>query len=172
MNSATNYTPRELLGILRDRGFEHLHFTHPPVFTTADVTSLPEKIPGADTKNLFLRDEKRTQFALVCVRAETRVNLKELGRALEMKGLTFASPEDLLALLGLIPGAVCLFGLLHDTENKVAGYLDQSIPDDLQMQNHPLVNTETVVLKASDMVRFCLEVAGHQLTRIEVPVRG
>ena len=171
MNSSTPCTPPELLAILRERGFSHQHFTHPPVFTTADVSLLTEKIPGVDTKNLFLRDEKRTRFALVCVRAETRVNLKELGRTLGMKGLTFGSAEDMLALLGLTPGAVCLFGLLNDTEKQVVGYLDQSVPEDAEMQNHPLVNTETVVLTAADMMRFCLEVAGHPLTRIAVPVR-
>jgi Ala-tRNA(Pro) deacylase len=165
------YTAEDLLKMLRDRGVDYLHFTHAAVFTTADVTLLTEKIPGIDTKNLFLRDEKRSKFALLCVRAETRVNLKELGRILGMKGLTFASPEDMFAMLGLTPGSVCLFGLLNDSGKQVTGYLDHSIPDNAEMQNHPLINTGTVVLKASDMMRFCLEVGGHPLTRIEVPVR-
>jgi Ala-tRNA(Pro) deacylase len=135
------------------------------------VSLLTEKIPGVDTKNLFLRDEKRTAFALVCVRAETRVNLKELGRTLGMKGLTFGSPEDMLALLGVSPGSVCMFGLVNDTQKRVVGYLDVSIPEDTQMQNHPLINTATVVVKTSDLMRFCDLVAGHPLSRIEVPVR-
>jgi Ala-tRNA(Pro) deacylase len=166
-----HYTSDDLLKALCDHSIEHLRFTHPAVFTTADVSLLTEKIPGVDTKNLFLRDEKRTRFALVCVRAETRVHLKELGRALGMKGLTFGSPEDMQALLGLSPGSVCLFGLINDTTGQVTGYIDASIPQDAEMQNHPLINTATVVLKVSDMARFCEQVARHPLSRIEVPTR-
>ena len=146
-------------------------FTHPAVFSTADIVLLPEKIPGADTKNLFLRDEKRTRYILVCVRAETRVNLKELGRWLGMRGLTFASAEDMLEMLRLTPGSVCLFGLMNDKGGRVEGYLDESIEPGEEMQNHPLVNTATVVMRTVEVERFC-EYVGHPLRRICVPTRG
>ena len=160
----------ELLQKLKDLEVSFRHFTHPAVFSTADIVLLPEKIPGVDTKNLFLRDEKRTRYLLVCVRAETRVHLKELGRALGIKGITFASPEEMLELLGITPGSVCLFSLLNDTGGKVAGYIDAAIDPESEMQNHPLENTATVVLKVSDLERFCNNFS-HPLTRIEIPVR-
>jgi Ala-tRNA(Pro) deacylase len=97
---------------------------HPAVFSTKDVVQLHSPLPGQDTKNLFLRDEKRTTFILVCVKADTRVNLKELGKSLGIKGITFGSPEEMEKLLGVTPGSVCLFALGNDTENKVKGYLD------------------------------------------------
>jgi Ala-tRNA(Pro) deacylase len=155
--------------VLSNLEINYRAFTHPAVYSTADVVLLPEKLPGIDTKNLFLRDEKRTRYILVCVRAETRVNLKELGRSLGMKGLTFASADDLREMLGLTPGAVCLFGLINDTRGVVTGYLDDSIAPDQEMQNHPLVNTATLVLKSSELERFCAHV-GHALSRLVVPV--
>jgi Ala-tRNA(Pro) deacylase len=161
----------ELKTTLTKLEIEYRHFTHPAVYSTADIVLLPEKLPGVDTKNLFLRDEKRTRFILVCVRAETRVNLKDLGRSLGIKGTTFASPEDMLQMLNLTPGSVCLFGLMNDREGRVEGYLDASIPHDAEMQNHPLVNTATVVLKVADIERFC-ESVQHPLRRIEIPVRA
>jgi len=160
-----------LRAILEEIGASYQHFTHPAVFSTADVVLLPEKLPGADTKNLFLRDEKRTRYILVCVRAETRVDLKQLGRSLGMKGLTFGSPEDMLAMLGLTPGSVCLFGLMNDKLGQVEGFLDSSLDAAEEMQNHPLINTASLVLKVSDMERFCERVA-HPLTRIEIPSRA
>lgn len=150
---------------------EYQHFTHAAVFSTADVALLPEKLPGIDTKNLFLRDEKRTRYILVCVRAETRVDLKALGRLLGIKGTTFASPEDMLEMLALTPGSVCLFGLMNDTARRVEGFLDESIAREDTMQNHPLVNTATITLKVSDMERFCASV-GHPLSRITIPARA
>jgi Ala-tRNA(Pro) deacylase len=153
-----------------DLGIRYRHFTHPAVFSVADIELLPEKLPGVDTKNLFLRDEKRTRYVLVCVRAETRVYLKELGRALGLKGITFASSEDMLEMLGVTPGSVCLFSLMNDTGGRVKGYLDASIDLASEVQNHPLINTATVVLEVSDMLRFC-ERVGHPLEQIEIPVR-
>lgn len=160
----------KLATLLRALNVEFRHFTHPAVFTTEDIVLLPEKLPGIDTKNLFLRDEKRTRYILVCVRAETRVNLKELGRALGIKGITFASPEDMLEMLGLTPGSVCLFGLMNDTSNRVEGYLDDAIDGAGEMQNHPLINTATLVMRVADMERFC-QAVGHPLTRVHIPAR-
>jgi Ala-tRNA(Pro) deacylase len=165
-----NLTPDSLCALLDSQGVKYERYSHPAVFTTADVALLPQSISGVDTKNLFLRDEKRTRYILVCVRAEKRVDLKQLGRSLGMKGLTFGSPEELQSLLGVSPGSVCLFSLAHDKANKVEGFLDNSIPVDQPMQNHPLINTETLVLLASGMLDFCSSV-GHPLTRIELPER-
>lgn len=156
--------------ILSSMGIEFQSFSHPPVFTTDDVANLPEKIPGVDTKNLFLRDGKKRQYILLCVRAQVRVDLKRLGRELNLRGLTFASAEDMWSLLSVKPGAVCLFSLVHDTHVCVTAYLDAGIPLDDLMQNHPLQNTDTVVLRARDMVRFC-ESTGHMVTQLVVPER-
>lgn len=161
----------KLVAILSQQEIQYRHYSHPAVYSVADIALLPEKLPGIDTKNLFLRDEKRTRFILVCVRAETRVDLKELGRSLGLKKATFASPEEMLQMLNLTPGSVCLFGLMHDKECRVEGYLDDSIPSGEEMQNHPLVNTATIVLKVSDMEKFCSAVQ-HRLTRIAIPVRS
>jgi Ala-tRNA(Pro) deacylase len=160
-----------LITKLSELQIEHQHFTHPAVFSTADVHLLPEQLPGVDTKNLFLRDDKRSRYILVCVRAETRVDLKALGLSLGIKGTTFASPEDMLEMLALTPGSVCLFGLMNDTNRRVEGFLDESIDPDDTMQNHPLINTATITLKTSDMQRFC-ESMSHPLRRIPIPARS
>ena len=166
-----NYTSESLKQLLAELNVEYRHFTHPAVFTTADVVLLPEKLPGIDTKNLFLRDEKRRRYVLICVRAATRVDLKQLGKVLDMKGLTFSSPEDMQAMLGIAPGSVCLFSLANDREQRVEGFIDASIEQDAEMQNHPLVNTETVVLRVADMLSFCGHVQ-HPLKQIAIPERG
>lgn len=156
--------------MLSSMDIEFQSFSHPPVFTTDDVANLPEKIPGVDTKNLFLRDEKKRQYILLCVRAEVRVDLKQLGKDLNLRGLTFASSEDMWSMLKVKPGAVCLFSLVHDTQTCVTAYLDAGISLDDLMQNHPLQNTDTVVLRVGDMVRFC-ESTGHVVTQLVVPGR-
>lgn len=157
-----------LLDLLSSLEISYSVYDHPAVFSTKDVVELPSRIPGQDTKNLFLRDDKRTTYLLVCVKAATRVNLKELGRSLGVKGITFGSPEELQNLLGVTPGSVCLFALGNDSEGKVRGYIDSSIKLGEQMQNHPLENTATVVLRTEDTLHVC-ERLGHPLTQISIP---
>lgn len=74
-------------------------------------------------------------------------------------------------MLGLTPGSVYLFGLMNDIQGKVSAYLDNSLNEEEEMQNHPLVNTASLVLKVRDMARFC-EGVSHPLTRIDVPTRS
>jgi Ala-tRNA(Pro) deacylase len=163
-------TPQQLKQQLKELNISFRSFSHPAVFTSADISLLTESIPGIDTKNLFLRDEKRRRYVLLCVRAETRIDLKQLGRELNLKGITFCSPEELAQLLGLLPGSVCLFGLANDTERRVEGLIDNSLALDGEMQNHPLINTETLVLKVSEMLRFCSHIQ-HPLSLVAVPKR-
>jgi len=148
-------------------------FEHPAIFKASDVVHFPlevqEGLEGSiETKNLFLRDEKRLRYILICLRAETRVKLKELGRQLGIKGITFGSGEELFNLLGITPGSVCLFTLANDISNQVKGYIDASIPPEALIQNHPLDNTATVVLKASSMIDFC-RWQNHDVLPLEIP---
>jgi Ala-tRNA(Pro) deacylase len=68
---------------------------HPPVFTVEEAKALRGDLPGAHTKNLFLRDKKGRMWLLVAL-ADSKVELKRLARVLGARGLSFASPERLL----------------------------------------------------------------------------
>lgn len=161
------FSKEDIEATLRELEIEFQSFSHEPVFTTEDVALLAKPLPGVDTKNLFLRDEKKRNYILLCVRAETRVNLKALGKQLGFKGLSFGSAEDMWALLRVKPGAVCLFSLVHDTQKRVQAYMDDGIDKAELMQNHPLQNTNTIVLYVRDMVLFC-EKAGHSVQFVEI----
>lgn len=63
---------------------------------------------GAETRNLFLRDAKGRRHSVVCVRPETRVDLKALGTLLGAGGLRFASGERLFAVTGHTPHVVAV----------------------------------------------------------------
>ena len=69
------------------------------------------------------------------------------------RSLSFASADDLLALLGLEPGSVTPLGLLHDTEHKVQLYLDEAfLADPGLIGVHPNDNTATVWMKTQDLI--------------------
>jgi len=84
----------QLYADLATLGIRASCFEHPAVFTVAQSSAVNADIPGAHTKNLFLKD-KKGRFWLVTVRAELRVDLKMLPAALGSDRLSFGSPDDM-----------------------------------------------------------------------------
>ena len=143
-------------------------YEHPAVMTVAEAESLVPQLPGAKTKNLFLRDKKGLKYFLVTIPAALSVNLKQLGDVLGAGRLSFASADRLLTNLGVTPGSVTLLGLVNDLENKVQFVIDQALWDAPAVQAHPLINTATMVVLHADLIRF-LAVTGHAPQIISVP---
>ena len=98
---------------------------HPAVFNMEQLASIHLPHPEWDAKNLFVRDDKKRNYYLITVKGDKRVDLKEFRRQHALRALSFASAEDLLAVLGLIPGAVSPLGILNDIERRVHVYLDR-----------------------------------------------
>jgi len=70
-------------------------------------------------KNLFVHDDKKRAYYLITVKGDKRADLKEFRKNNNTRPLSFASENDLMEVMQLIPGAVTPFGILNDTECKV-----------------------------------------------------
>ena len=130
---------------------------------------LVPKLPGAKTKNLFLRDKKGARHFLVTVRHDLAVDLNVLGTALNAGRLGFASPERLQKHLGITPGSVSLLALINDQSGAVEFIIDRALWEADAVQAHPLVNTATMVLVHGDLERF-VAATGHTPRVIDIPV--
>ncbi len=143
---------------------------HPAVMTVAESELLVPKLPGAKTKNLFLRDKKGLKHFLVTIPAALSVNLNQLGDALGAGRLGFASADRLLAHLGVTPGSVSMLGLVNDTAHNVQFVIDQALWDAEFVQAHPLINTATMIIPHAELLRF-LAATGHAPQIISVPAQ-
>ena len=141
---------------------------HPPVMTVEESERLVPKLPGAKTKNLFLRDKKGARHFLVTVPHDLAVDLAALGVLLEAGRLSFASPERLEKHLRITPGSVSLLALCNDEAHAVEFVVDRTLWEAPAVQAHPLVNTATMILPHDDLVRF-LAATGHAPRVIDVP---
>ena len=104
-------TEAELMSFLADLGIAASTRRHPPLFTVADSQALRGEIAGGHTKNLFLKD-KKDNFFLVTVGEDAVVDLKQIHQLIGAAGrVSFGRPEMLMELLGVVPGAVTVFGL-------------------------------------------------------------
>jgi len=140
---------------------------HPPVMTVAESERLVPPLPGAKTKNLFLRDRKGARHFLVTVPHALAVDLNALGAALGAGRLGFASAERLARHLGITPGSVSLLALVNDAAHAVEFVIDRSLWEAAAVQAHPLTNDATMVIPHADLERF-LAATGHAARVIDV----
>lgn len=136
---------QEIYAFLAENGVWHEITEHKAVFNMAELAEVEIPHPEGDAKNLFLRDDKKRGYYLLTVRGDKRVDLKQFRRAHGLRPLSFASEEELTALLGLFPGAVTPLGLLNDAQHSVKLFLDVELlaPPGL-VGVHPNDNTATV----------------------------
>jgi Ala-tRNA(Pro) deacylase len=158
-------TPDQLFAYLDGLGIAHTTISHPPLFTVEQSQALRGRIPGAHTKNLFLRDKKQTLF-LVVAEEDADIDLKGLHRLLGASGrFSFGSADLMLEVLGVMPGSVTPLGVINDTQGRLTVVLDRPLMEHAIVNAHPLINTMTTSLSREDLVKF-LESTGH-MPRIE-----
>lgn len=133
---------------------------HPPVMTVEESERLVPPLPGAKTKNLFLRDKKGTRHFLVTVPHDVTVDLAALGVEIGAGRLGFASAERLQRHLGITPGSVSLLALVNDHAHAVEFVIDRRLWNAEAVHAHPLVNTATLVIRHGELERF-LAATGH-----------
>ena len=145
--------PDCLLGKLAELGIESATISHPEVFTVDEARKHRAGLPGAFTKNLFVRDKKGVMWLIVAIESQV-VDLRAVAQSLGHKRFSFGSPQRLMHYLGVIPGSVSPFGLLNDGGGHVSLAMDERLSDFGVWNFHPLVNSMTTTLKKEDMLRF------------------
>ena len=158
-------TPSDLFAFLDKLGIAHATVAHPALFTVEQSRELRGTIPGAHTKNLFLKDKKGALF-LVTALEDAVIELKSLHRRLCASGrFSFGSADLMRTTLGIEPGAVTPFAAINDSDRRVGVVLDAALMRHGTVNCHPLVNTMTTSIARADLVKF-LEAIGHR-PRIE-----
>ncbi|MBU6395791.1 MAG: prolyl-tRNA synthetase associated domain-containing protein [Sphingomonadales bacterium] len=142
---------------------------HEAVYTVEESLAIHDALPGAHTKNLFLKDAGG-QFWLVTVEHMRRVDLKALAGVVGAKKLSFGKAEDMERLLGVTPGSVTPLAALNDIGGAVRVVLDSELAAVDIVNVHPLRNTATVGLSGADLVR-ALGAWGHDPLIAAIPER-
>lgn len=127
--------------LLNKLGIPYRRVDHPPVFTVDDLNDhLEGHYP---IKNLFLKDDTK-QYYLIMMSGMKRLDLKHVASVINSKKLRFASPENMMEILGVTPGSVSLFGLINDTQNKVKAFIESDLLKQDEISFHPNDNTATI----------------------------
>jgi Ala-tRNA(Pro) deacylase len=159
-------TVEHVLNALNELNIEHHTITHDALFTVEQAKQVKFDLPGAHTKNLFLRNKKGRMFLLV-VEPDHMVDLRGLRDKLTLPGgqFAFASTERLGKFLGVVPGSVSPFGLINDHDGLVQLYMQNTLLQHEWIYMHPCRNTHSTRIRTSDLLRV-LEHWNHPVTEI------
>ena len=140
---------------------------HPPVPTVEEASKYWEDINSAHCKNLFFRNHKGNKHYLVIFDYIQTLNIRDLELRLKQGKLTFASPERMKKYLGLEPGSVSPFGLIHDTGNQVHLFIDKNLQKAQHISFHPNLNTASLVIPLNGFLKY-LNYTGNSYEFIEL----
>jgi len=146
-------TKDELLAFLDSIGVEHETVEHPAVFRVGEGEDVKAAIPGAHTKNLFLKDAK-DRLWLISARDRATIDLKRLHHVIGSARLSFGAAALMEEALGVTPGSVTAFALINDRERRVSFVLDHVLAQAGRVNFHPLVNTATTGVSGEGFQRF------------------
>ena len=148
-------------------GIAHRTVQHQAVFTVEESAPVKARLAGGHAKTLLVRD-RRDLFLLVALGA-ARVDLKGVARALGAEGrLSFADADTLMATLGLAPGSVTPFALMHEGAGAIRTVaLDAALLAMDPVWFHPLRNTASTAVSPDGLRTFC---AAHAANVREMPL--
>jgi Ala-tRNA(Pro) deacylase len=138
--------------LLQNLKIKHRIVEHQAVFTVAEANKIiGDRVP---VKNLLLVN-KINKVYLVIVRGDKRLNLKQLAETIDSNRLSFASQELLMELFGVEPGAVSIFGLVHEKAKSVEVIVDKTVVDSgEEIGFHPNDNTRSIFLTADNITKI------------------
>ena len=147
-------TRADLMALLARLGVETTTVEHPAVFRVGEGEEIKAAIPGAHTKNLFLKDAKG-QLWLISAADRTQIDLKRLHHVIGSARLSFGSAELMEQTLGVTPGSVTAFALINDqAAHRVRFVLDRVLAEAGRVNFHPLTNTATTGISQAGFRSF------------------
>ena len=146
-------TRADLIAFFDAHGVDHDTTDHAAVFRVGEGEGIKDDIPGAHTKNLFLKDAKGRLW-LISAQDDTAIDLKRLHTVIGSARLSFGSAELMEQVLGVTPGSVTAFALINDLERQATFVLDARLAQAERVNFHPLTNTATTGVSQAGFARF------------------
>lgn len=156
----------KLYEIFKEIGIENYSVKyHEPILTIEQADEFGLAMEGLNLKNLFLREKKTGRFFMLIIDDHRQTDLKYFKEVAGWRQVSFAKEEELMEILGLMPGSVTPLALFHDQEKRVVVVLGKEIveaPENEKVSFHPCRNDATLTMTKEDFLKF-LAFAGHKV---------
>ena len=148
-----NGDPR-LYALLEQLGIKFEYLEHPPAPTIEIAKQYWAGHDAKHCKNLFFRNHKGNHHYLVILDCDCAMDIHAIEKRLGQGKLTFASEKRMIKYLGVTPGSVTPFGLIHDETHHIHVFLDRNLQKAPRLSFHPCINTASLIISNNDFVRF------------------
>lgn len=158
----------KILTLLSSLSIPFTRYDHPAVFSCEESKRLCPPMPGAHTKQLFMKAKGKEIYVLAIVMHDKRVDTKALAKKFGGQSFSFVAPEQLKEMLGVTPGSVTPFGLVRDTQHRINVIVDEDAWTVGQFLFHPMVNTATLAIDRTGFEAF-MRHTGHAFVVQKIP---
>lgn len=154
----------KIIDKLQNYNLQYELIQHEPFFTCEESSQFWKSRAGEDNskqtskaKSLLVRNKKKTQYYLIVVDCDFKIDMKQLETILDSSRLSFASPNDLNSLMQVYPGCVNPFSLIHDQNKQVLLFIQSHILEATHQAFHPGNNEFSVELPTQDFLKYFKE---------------
>ncbi len=155
--------------LLDSLGIEFTRVDHDEAMSMEDLNKADEILGCTIAKNLFLTNRQQTDFYLLIMPGSKPFKTKYLSAQLGCSRLSFASGEQLEALLGVKSGSASLLGLMNDRDKKVRLVFDRELLNEKLFACHPCRNTSSIAFSTEDMLIKLIPALRHEIAEVELP---
>jgi Ala-tRNA(Pro) deacylase len=139
---------------LRELNISFEYLEHPSAPTIKIAKQYWAGTDAQHCKNLFFRNHKGNKHYLVIFDCDQQLGIQSIEKMLKQGKLTFASEERMMKYLGLKPGSVSPFGLIHDQDSHVHLFIDEELKKAKKISFHPNDNTASLIIDFRDFFRY------------------
>lgn len=134
--------------------------------TMEDCVAIDERLQVHTAKTLFLCNRQKTNYYLYPMRADKPFVTKDFSRALGISRVSFASAEDLGRIIGVLPGASTILGVLMESAKDVQLVIDREVAEAEYICCPDGTRTGYIKLCTADVLKKLLPFSGHSYTVI------
>lgn len=129
-----------------------------------------EKVLGCEIcKNLLLTNRQQTELYLLLMPGDKPFKTKILSKQIGTARLSFATPEQMLAVLDITPGSVSVLGLMNDANNAVHLLIDRDLLRNEYFGCHPCINSSSLKIKTADVIERVIPAMHHAAAYVDLP---
>jgi len=154
--------------ILRKLEIPFIGVDHEEAMTMEDLNAVEEVLDVKVSKNLLLCNAQKTKFYMLVMPGDKKFLTKNLSKQINSSRLSFADGSYMVQFLNITPGSLSIFGLMHDKNNNVQLVIDKDVLEGEYFGCHPCINTSTLKIKTSDIMKTFLPLTNHEPIIVEL----
>ena len=155
--------------LLDSLGISYQRLDHWPADSMEVCGEIDKSLNAVICKNLFLSNRQETEFYLLLIPGNKPFKTKYLSGQLGVSRLSFGKETYMEEFLDNTPGSATVLGLMNDTRNRVRLVIDRDVLHHEYLGCHPCINTSSLRLKVTDVMRKLLPALHHEPTLVELP---